>query len=345
MKLSMRWYGKDDHVKLSQIKQIPGIKGIVSAIYNIPPGEVWPFTEIQALKKEINDHGFNFDTVESVPVHEEIKLGLKTRDRYITNFISNLKNLSRAGIKTVCYNFMPVFDWTRTEIAYNLADGSQTLIYNDEQIKKTDPINEPFTLPGWDASYQQTELKNLLQKYQTLDQEKLWTNLEYFLKAVVPAAEKYDIQLAIHPDDPPWSIFGLPRIITNQSNLRRLINLVPSPSNGLAICTGSLGVNPDNNLIEIIREFGGMNKIFFMHVRNVKKLGPKSFYESAHPNENGSLNIVGIMKALYEVNFTGTLRPDHGRMIWGESGKPGYGLYDRALGASYLLGIWASLSN
>lgn len=343
MKMTFRWYGDDDRVTLDHIRQIPGMYGIVSAIYDVPVGNVWPMEKITALKDKVEKHVLALEVIESVPVHEDIKLGLASRDQYIENYCQTLRNLARAGIKVVCYNFMPVFDWTRSQLDYKLADGSTTLIYHQEQVLKMDPATGDLELPGWDTSYTKEEMKALLEKYSTISEEDLWNNLAYFLKPVIKTAEEVNIKMAMHPDDPPWSIFGLPRIITSKENLDRFINLVDSPYNGLTLCSGSLGVTPDNDIPELIRYFGGKGRIHFGHVRNVKITADKCFEESSHKSSDGSLDMVEIMKAFYDVGFEGYIRPDHGRMIWGETGRPGYGLYDRALGAVYLNGIWEVL--
>lgn len=343
MKMTMRWYGRDDKVTLDQIRQIPSVVGIVSAIYDIPVGQPWLLEKIMELKDEIEAKGLKLEVIESVPIHEDIKLGLHTREEYIENYKETLKNLGKAGIKVVCYNFMPVFDWTRSSLNYELNDGSNALIYEEKIIQKMNPLIGDLELPGWDISYGKEGLKGLLKQYQSITEEDLWKNLEYFLSMIIPTAEESGIKMAIHPDDPPWSIFGLPRIITNKKNLERFINLVDSPNNGLTLCSGSLGVSKNNNIAELIRYFGGKGKIHFAHVRNVKITGEKSFEEASHRSENGSLDMYEIMKAYYDTGFKGPLRPDHGRMIWGETGRPGYGLFDRALGATYLNGIWEAL--
>ncbi len=344
MKMSFRWYGQDDPVTLKEIKQIPGVKGIVSAIYDIKPGQAWPLERIKDLKNTVTENNLELIAIESVPVHEDIKMGTGNRDLYIDNYIRTLKNLSIAGVKVLCYNFMPVFDWTRSDLGYSLPDGSTTLVYDHNKVKKMNPLEGKLELPGWDKSYQNNQLKTLLEKYSHISEEDLWDNLQYFLEKIIPYAEEYDIKMAIHPDDPPWSIFDLPRIITDKNSLEKLINLIDSPSNGIALCSGSLGVNPDNNIPEIIRCFGEKQKIHFAHVRNVKITADRSFQETAHKSEKGSLDMYEIMKAYYDTGFKGPVRPDHGRMIWGETGKPGYGLYDRALGSVYLNGILEALS-
>lgn len=343
MKMTFRWYGDDDKVTLDNIRQIPGMTGVVSAIYDVPVGEAWPFDKILALKQKVEAKGLELEVIESVPVHEDIKMGLPTRDRYIANYCESLRNLAKAGIKVVCYNFMPVFDWTRSQLDHVLPDGSNALIYDEATVLKMNPLTGDLKLPGWDTSYTKEGMQKLLETYQSITEEKLWENLQYFLERVIKVAEEVKVKMAIHPDDPPWPIFGLPRIITNKENLERFVNLVDSPYNGLTLCSGSLGVSPDNDVPALIRHFGSKGKIHFAHVRNIKITGPKCFEESAHRSADGSLDMVEIMKAYHEVGFTGYVRPDHGRMIWGETGRPGYGLYDRALGAVYLNGIWETL--
>lgn len=343
MKMTFRWYGEDDPVTLDHIRQIPGMKGIVSAIYDIPVGEAWPMEKIMDLKNKIEAKGLTLEVIESVPVHEDIKLGLPSRDAYIENYCTTISRLAEAGVEVVCYNFMPVFDWTRSELEYVLEDGSNALIYRDETVEKMNPLSGDLELPGWDTSYTKEGLKFLLESYQEITEEDLWNNLRYFLQKVIAVADEVSIKMAIHPDDPPWSIFGLPRIITNKENLERFINLVDSPNNGLTLCSGSLGVAGFNDIPEIIRHFGAKGRIHFGHIRNVKITGEQSFEESAHPSEYGSLDVYEIMKAYHDVGFDGPIRPDHGRMIWGETGRPGYGLFDRALGATYLKGLWEAI--
>jgi mannonate dehydratase len=343
MKMTFRWFGEDDPVKLEHIRQIPGMVGVVSSIEEVPVGEAWPLGEIQALKERVEDSGLSLEVIESVPVHEDIKLGKPTRDRYIDNYRTTLENLAQAGSPPVCYNFMPVFDWTRSQLDYLLPDGSTALIYDEATISRLDPSSGDLKLPGWDSGYDKNEMKNLMQEYRHMDEETLWKNLGYFLRKVIETADEVGIKMAIHPDDPPWSIFGLPRIVRNEESLLRLLSLVNSPNNGLTFCTGSLGADRGNNLPRMIRRFGG--RIHFAHSRNIKLTGEKSFQESAHLSSAGSLNMVEILKAYREVGFTGPMRPDHGRMIWGEIGNPGYGLYDRALGATYLNGVWEALAS
>ncbi|RGX54537.1 mannonate dehydratase [Anaerotruncus sp. AF02-27] len=341
MKLSFRWYGADDPVKIEYIRQIPTMHSIVTAIYDVPVGEAWPAAKIRALKAEVENAGLHFEVIESVPVHEDIKLGKPSRDRYIEAYRENIRQLGKAGVRCICYNFMPVFDWTRSRLDQQLADGSNALVYYKEDVDKMDPTK--LALPGWDSSYSTGEMSGLIAAYQALGEEGLWANLKYFLEAIIPVAAECGVNMAIHPDDPPWPIFGLPRIITGEAGLDRLLKLADRPQNGLTLCTGSLGSSPQNDVVRLVDKYSSMGRIHFMHVRNVKLVGEGSFEESAHYTEAGSLDIYGVMKALHKNRFDGYLRPDHGRMIWGETGRPGYGLYDRALGASYLTGIWEAL--
>jgi mannonate dehydratase len=352
MKMTFRWFGeKDDSVKLWQIKQIPGMTGVVGALFDIPVGEVWSLEKINQLKTTVNNAGLELEVIESVNVHEDIKLGLPTRDMYIENYIKTIKNLSKAGIKVICYNFMPVFDWLRTDLAKKLEDGSEVLSYDDSTISKVDPIklvedmeenSHGFSLPGWE-SYRLKELKDTLEKYKSVDEEKLFDNLKYFLESIIPVCEEVDVKMAIHPDDPPWNLFGLPRIVTSKSNLERLVSLVDSPYNGLTLCTGSLGSNQKNNIPDMIRYFGKMGRIHFTHIRNIKFVSQRTFHETSHLSSDGSFDMYEIIKAFYDVGFKGYVRPDHGRMIWGEKARPGYGLYDRALGAAYINGLWEAI--
>ncbi|WP_147803649.1 mannonate dehydratase [Alkalicoccus halolimnae] len=337
MEMSFRWYGKSDPVTLSQIRQIPDVEGIVTAVYDYEAGEVWSKEVIDNLKNTIEKEGFTWNVVESVPVHEDIKLGKDSRDKWIENYKQTMKHLSANGIKTICYNFMPVFDWTRTELNASLPDGSNSLAYDENTLETIDPLSGELTLPGWDLSYQTEDLKKLMEDFRQLTEEQLMENLIYFLKEIMPTAEEEDIKLAIHPDDPPWSIFGLPRVVTGKQAVQRILTEVDSPSNGITFCSGSYGADEKNDLETIIQTAAG--RIHFVHLRNIKYGKGRSFQETAHSKNHGSLNMIQLVRKLHEAGFSGPVRPDHGRMIWGEKGRPGYGLYDRALGAQYLNGI------
>lgn len=335
--MTFRWYGKEDPVTLENIKQIPNVTGVVSAIYDIPVGEVWPIDNIRSLKEEIEKHGLTLEVIESVPVHEDIKLRRNNYQRYIDNYKETIKNLSICGIRCICYNFMPVFDWTRSSLSQELQDGSYALAYDKKEIDALDPTK--LALPGWDASYQPEEIGELIEAYQVIGEEGLWDNLTYFINEILPVAKEADVNMAIHPDDPPWPIFGIPRIITEEKNIDRFLSLYDDTHHGLTLCSGSLGCARFNDIPQLIRKYGKQKRIHFAHIRNIKILEDGSFEESAHYSACGSLDIVEIIKAYKDTGFIGYIRPDHGRMIWGETGKPGYGLYDRALGAMYLGGI------
>lgn len=344
MKLSFRWYGPTDSIPLSYIAQIPTMHGVVSAVYDVPPGNVWSRESIASLKEQAGAHDLAFECVESVPVHEDIKLGKPTREKYLEAYCENIRRLGEAGVKCVCYNFMPVFDWLRSDLKHPAPDGSNSLIYRDEQVLAMDPRSGNLSLPGWDESYTKEGLNRLLDEYAGMTEEDLFANLKVFLDTVIPVCEEADVRLAIHPDDPPWGIFGLPRIITCEENLDRLLKLNPSTYNGLTLCTGSLGASRRNDVVHLTEKYASMGRVHFVHARNVRLTGERDFGETAHPTCCGSLNLRGVLEALVKTDFDGYLRPDHGRMIWGETGKPGYGLYDRALGATYLSGLWEGIS-
>lgn len=341
MKMTFRWFGDSDPNSLNKIKQIPCVTGIVSAIYSVPVGELWPESEILKLKEKCESNNLKLEVIESIPVHEDIKLRKDNYAKYIENYKENIRRCSKFGIKCICYNFMPVFDWTRSELEYQLDDKSTALVYYQDAIDTLNPTQ--MSLPGWDSSYSTEEMTDLIDEYKKLGEEGLWINLELFIKEIIPTAIECNVNMAIHPDDPPWSIFGLPRIITCEKNLDRFLNLYDDSHHGLTLCSGSLGCTKNNDIPHLIRKYGKSNRIHFAHVRNVKIVSDGSFEESAHLSNCGSLDMVEIMKAYHDVNFKGYFRPDHGRMIWDEKGKPGYGLYDRALGAMYLAGIWETL--
>lgn len=347
--MTFRWFGSDkDTVTLEQIRQIPNVVGVVPALHNLPAGEAWELDDIMKMKAEIEKAGLTMECIESVNVHEDIKIGLPTRDKYIENYKTSIRNLAKAGVKVICYNFMPVFDWTRTDLAMNMGDGATCLSYDGAQIegkspeqmfKDIDDNSNGYAMPGWETE-RMPEIKELFEKYKNVTSDDLWNNLKYFLEAIMPVCEECDVKMAIHPDDPPWDIFGLPRIIKDRDSLKRLLEMVPSKYNGLTFCTGSLGASSKNDLPAMIREFG--DRIYFAHLRNVKVVD-NHFNETAHESNTGSLDMYEIVKALQDVGFDGYIRPDHGRMIWGEVARPGYGLYDRALGVAYLNGLWEAV--
>lgn len=339
MKMTFRWYGPTDTIPIEYIAQIPGVSGVVTAIYDVPVGEVWSEERILQTKNLCAKHGLEMEVIESVPVHEDIKLGKDTRDRYIENYKQTIRNLAKHGVKCICYNFMPVFDWLRTDLYNKNVDGSTSLRYEHEKLTKIDRTN--LSLPGWDESYTVDELNGLLEEYDSVDEEKLFDNLVYFLMKIIPVCEECDVNMAIHPDDPPWGMFGLHRIITDEKHLDNLFLTVKSKRNGLTFCTGSFGAGRDNDLVKMASKYA--ERIHFAHVRQIKWENEKDFVENGHQTNCGSLNTYAIVKSLLVGGFDGYVRPDHGRNIWGECGKPGYGLYDRALGATYLMGLFEAI--
>lgn len=350
MQMTLRWYGsRFDTVTLKQIRQIPGVTGVVTTLYDTQPGEVWSTERIRALKDEVEEASLVIAGIESVNIHDAIKTGSADRDRYIDNYIETLENLGREGIHLVCYNFMPVFDWTRTELARVRPDGSTVLAYTQEAVDALDPEKmfesiagdmNGTVMPGWEPE-RMAKVKELFSLYKGIDEEKLFANLVYFLEKIMPVCDKYDIRMAIHPDDPAWSVFDLPRIINSKKNILRLMAAVDNPHNGVTFCSGSYGTNLDNDLPDMIRSLKG--RVHFAHVRNLKFITKDNFEEAAHLSSDGSFDMYEIMKALYDIGFDGPIRPDHGRMIWDEVAMPGYGLYDRALGAAYLNGLWEAI--
>lgn len=342
--MSFRWYGASDPVTLAQIRQIPGMHGIVSALYHRTPGEVWPVAEIAALRDTIAAHSLALELVESVPVHEDIKLGKPERDRWIENYGRTLENLAAAGVRVVCYNFMPVFDWTRTSLDRPLPDGSNSLAFSVAEAAAID-FSRGMSLPGWDSQRTPAEFRALIARYEGLSEDGLRERLAYFLERVIPMAAASGVKMALHPDDPPRPIFGLPRIVKNAEDIRRILAMDDRMENGLTLCSGSLGADLRNDVPAMVREFGGRGRIHFAHMRNVRVNANGDFQETSHLSRDGSLDMAAIVRAYCEIGFDGYVRPDHGRNVWGEDGNPGYGLYDRALGVAYLNGLWEALSS
>ncbi len=346
MKMSFRWYGPGyDSISLENIRQIPGMAGVITTLFGKQAGELWETAEIRSLRDTVEQSGMKILGIESVNVCDEIKVGHPKRDLYIERYIETLKNLSQAGIDMVCYNFMSVFDWTRSDLAKLRPDGSTVLAYDqrvidgikpEEMFDRMEGSSNGFLLPGWEAE-RLGKIRELFGLYQEIDGEKMFSNLVYFLKAIMPTCETYGVKMAIHIDDPVWDIFGLPRIVKNNADLARLTTAVPSEYNGVTLCTGSLSSNPLNDIPAIIRSLKG--RIHFAHVRNTRHTAPGVFEESAHLSSDGSLDMYEIIRAFNDIGYEGPVRPDHGRAIWGEQSMPGYGLYDRALGASYLMGL------
>ena len=262
MDMTLRWYGEgNDSVTLDQIRQIPGVTGVITALHDIPAGEAWTYEDVMKRKQEVEAKGLKLVGVESINVHEDIKIGLPTRDELIENYCKSLEAIGKADIHLVCYNFMPVFDWTRTDLAMPLEDGSTALAYDSsiidgidasEMFDRIEKASGGFVMPGWEPN-RRDEIMDLFEKYKDVDADKLRENYKYFLDGIIPTCEKYKIKMAVHPDDPAWDVFGLPRIVTCEEDLLKIADMNPSIYNGFTLCTGSLGSNLNNDLPKIIR--------------------------------------------------------------------------------------------
>lgn len=353
MKMILRWFPfGDDSVTLSHIRQVPGVSGVATCLPSIPVGEVWPLDTLHALRDEVHQAGLEMEVIESVNIHEDIKKGLPSRDRYIDNYIKTIENLAASGVKCLCYNFMPVMDWARSALTHPLEDGSTVMSYRHDEVLKMDPSSigitlqaeaKGYSLPGWEPE-RFAAMAEDIRFYQQMPEETYWENAKYFLGAVIPAATRCGIQMAIHPDDPPWPLYGLPKVITCAQNIRKYLALHDSLYNGLTLCTGSLGASLSNDLPSICHTFASAGRVPYAHIRNIRHLSAQDFDETAHPSACGDFDMYAIVKALYDGGFDGYIRPDHGRMIWGENARPGYGLYDRALGITYLTGLWEAIT-
>lgn len=337
MKLTWRWFGEGDTVSLEQIRQIPVIEGIVGTLEGKPAGEVWSVADFEGIRQAVEAQGLTLDVIESIAVHEAIKKGLPERDALIDAFCESIRHMGKAGIPVLCYNFMPVFDWMRTDLVYQLADKSMVTLYDHQAMLDYDLSKGFEARVAWAHGFTGEQVQAVLAEYSQIDEDALFQNFVYFLERVIPVAEEAGVFLALHPDDPPWSIMGLPRIVRDAKSIQRIFDAVPSKYNGLTFCTGSLGTSPDNDLPAMVHQFA--DRIHFVHLRNVALTGYQSFYEVAHTDPT-HIDMPAIMQALIDIGFEGPLRPDHGRMIWGETGRVGYGLYDRALAAMYLYGLW-----
>ena len=349
--MGFRWYGREqDRITLGDIRQIPGVSTIVGALHDKMPGEAWEPEEIAPVVGDIKSHGFLADVVESVNVHDDIKTGRPGRDRYIDSYIRTIRNLASFGVRVICYNFMPVFDWTRTDLFHPLGDGSTAMYYQKNMILD-DPkemadyvmsFTERYhmTFPGWEPE-RMARLDELFEEYRDVTREKLWENLRYFLERLMPVCRECDVRMAVHTDDPPWDIFGLPRLLVDEKSIDRLLKMVDDPHNCLTLCAGSLSADPGNSVAEIARRHCG--RIAFAHIRNVRHFPDGDFSEVSHRDCDGDTGVLDILRALHDCGFEGCIRPDHGRHLWDEkpgSVRPGYGLYDRALGIMYMLGAW-----
>ncbi len=339
---TMRWYGSEDPVDLAALRQVPGLDGIVTALHDLPAGVPWTPEAIQARQEALAEHGFDWTVAESVPVSEAIKTDGPDRDAHVAAWAESVRNLGAAGVRTVCYNFMPVFDWMRTDFAMPLGDGSNAMAYAEADLERFDLSQGMERLAAWSHGYSGEELRAAFARYDAIDERRLHEHLAAFLRDVAPVAEAAGVRLAIHPDDPPWSIFGLPRIVKDGNDLERIVAAHPSPAHGLTFCTGALGANPENDLSALAERFA--DRVAFVHARNVRRTGPRDFHEVAHHRSAGDVDLHGVVRAFAAAGVAVPLRPDHGRMLWGETGIPGYGLYDRAIGLAYLQGLHEALA-
>lgn len=380
---TFRWFGPSDPVSLAAIRQT-GATGVVTALHHIPAGEVWEAGEIAKRKDVITQAGLTWSVVESVNIHESIKTASAERDAYIEKYIRSLQNLGAAGLKTVCYNFMPVLDWTRTNLDFRLDNNASALRYHAPAVaafdlyilEREEAFNE-FTpeqqqaakayldslsadektyiintimagLPGTDEVFTVDEFREHLQRYADTDADALKANLSYFLNAIVPYAEKAGIKMCIHPDDPPFPILGLPRVVSTEADLKYIIDCCPSPGNGLTFCTGSLGARADNDLPGIVERLG--EHIHFLHLRNVRREADGSFYEDDHLT--GSTDMYAVMKNVIleqqkraangRDDIAIPMRPDHGHKLLDDvnyNTYPGYSVIGRLKGLAELRGL------
>ncbi|WP_242203957.1 mannonate dehydratase [Aestuariivivens insulae] len=377
MKETFRWYGVKDTVSLSDIKQA-GTTGVVTALHHIQNGEIWEIDEILKVKRAVEDAGLEWSFIESIPIHESIKLRKGDYLQRIENYKQSIINVAQCGIKHVCYNFMPVLDWTRTHLFWELEDGSTALrfdkvdmavfechiialngseeAYSEEVLKKAEERFSKMTpeekqrledgvlkgLPGTVDDLTIPEFKEMIAQYDGVTHQDLKANLSYFLNQVIPVAEAHGVKMAIHPDDPPFDIMGLPRIIKSEKDLEDLVNFIDSPSNGITFCTGSLGANPENDLPAMIEKFG--DRIHFLHLRNVKRESDGSFYEDNHLE--GSSDMYDIVKAVLKLEkrrgVSLPMRPDHGHQMLDDLKKdtiPGYSAIGRLRGLAEIRGL------
>ncbi len=377
MQQTMRWYGPNDTISLKDIKQC-GVTGIVTALHQIPVGDIWTVEDIKKRQQIIRDAGMEWVVIESLPVHEDIKRASGNFKKYIENYKISIQNISTCGLKVITYNFMPILDWVRTDHAFENPDSTKALLYNKEAFIYFDVflLNRPnakndFTekeiedalilgnklseteknklfknvllgLPGSKEDFTAEKILSLLDDYKNIDDSQLRANLIYFLSEVAPIAQELGVKLAIHPDDPPFSVLGLPRILCTENDIKKIFNAVPINANGLCYCTGSLGANPTNNLEKIIDEWG--DRIHFLHLRNVKRENESVFRESEHLNGDNPMESIveKLIILMNQRNISLPMRPDHGFLHSLEEGKeqyPGYSLIGRLKGLAELRGL------
>ncbi|MDO6475406.1 mannonate dehydratase [Alteromonas sp. 1_MG-2023] len=378
-----RWFGPGDSITLEKIRQA-GATGIVTSLHDVPTGEAWPLETIKSRKAMIEDAGMQWDVIESIPVHNDIKSRTGNYRELVENYKTSVRNAGAAGVTTVCYNFMPVVDWTRTNLTYQLPDKSYALRfeYSDfaaydvfvmqrqgaENDYSSDMLNKAKArfddmsdaeremlekniiagLPGGEGSYNREGIRDTIQQFIDLGEDGLRASLFEFLEAVIPVAEEAGVKMCIHPDDPPFSLFGLPRVVSTQQDARKILEAVPSPANGLTMCAGSYGARGDNDLIAMVNEFA--ERIYFVHLRNVKREDDGSFYEAAHLD--GDNDMVGLVQALLKCESSLgcqiPMRPDHGHTLSDEQGKadlkPGYSYLGRLKGLAELRGLICAVS-
>lgn len=386
MEKTWRWFGKKDPITLDMLQQI-GVEGIVTSLYDVPNDEVWQTEDILDLKKFIEAAGLRWSVVESVPVSESIKYGGKDRDLLIENYKQTLKNLGKAGITTVCYNFMPVIDWVRTDLHKTLPDGTQTLYfdkirfayfdckilkrkdaekdYSQEEMQQVNELENVITEAEKaeliDTIIVKTQgfinrsivhgnedpveaFKNLLRLYEDVDKGKLRENLKYFLQQVIPVAEKYGMRLCIHPDDPPFPVFGLPRIVSDKNDIRWILDAVESPSNGFTFCAGSLSAGIQNDVVDLAKKFA--KKSFFVHLRSTEIAENGNFIEASHLG--GRANLIEVIRIFEKENPAVPMRVDHGKLMLDDVAKnynPGYSFLGRMFALAQVEGMMAVVRN